>query len=99
LVKLTLLTRPSLLNYKQLTTTSPLYAQPHRPPIVARYQNALRQTRLPHPYRARYAVIRTRAGRALNYYIPINISIKHIEGIILRKTVRGLYNNLYPLYA
>jgi hypothetical protein len=44
-------------------------------------------------------VIEMQAVRALNYYTPINISIKYMEGIILKKTIRGLYNNLYPLYA
>jgi hypothetical protein len=44
-------------------------------------------------------VIGIQAVCVLNYYTPINISVKYIEGIILKKTARGLYNNLYPLYA
>ena len=35
----------------------------------------------------------------LNYYALINISVKYIKGIILKKTIKGLYNNLYPLYT
>ena len=99
MVKLTLLTRLSLLNYKQLTITSPPYAWPRRPLIVVCYLNVLKQIYLPYFYRARYTVIRTQAVRVLNYYAPINISTKYIEEITLRKTVRGLRNNLYPLYA
>jgi hypothetical protein len=66
---------------------------------VVCYLNAFRQIYLPYPHRARYAVIGIQAVRVLNYYTSINISIKYVEGIILRKTARGLYNNLYPLYA
>ena len=35
----------------------------------------------------------------LNYYTFINIFVKYIEEIILKKTIRGFYNNLYPLYT
>ena len=66
---------------------------------VVHLLNALRQTHLPHPHRARYAVIGTRAAHALNYHTLINISAKHVEGITLRKTARGLHNNSYPLRA
>jgi hypothetical protein len=66
---------------------------------VVCYLNTFRQIHLPHPHRARYAVIGTQAVCVLNYYTFINISAKYIEGIILKKTARGLYNNLYPLYA
>ena len=44
-------------------------------------------------------VIKTRTIYTLNYYTPINIFIKYMEGIILKKTIKGLYNNLYPLYT
>ena len=43
-------------------------------------------------------VIKTRAIYTLNYYTFINIFIEYIEEIILKKTIKGLYNNLYPLY-
>ena len=97
MVKLTLPTRPFLLNYKQPTTTSPPYARPRHPPIVVRHLNALGQIYLPRPYRVKYAVIGIRAVCALNYYALINISIKYIEEITSRKTIKGLRNNLYPL--
>ena len=44
-------------------------------------------------------VIKTQITRTLNYYIFINILAKYIEGIILKKTIRSFYNNLYPLYV
>ena len=40
-----------------------------------------------------------RAIRTLNYYIFINIFIKYIKGIILKKIIKGFYNNLYPFYT
>jgi hypothetical protein len=66
---------------------------------VVCYLNTFRQIYLPHPYRARYVVIGIWAICVLNYYTPINISVKYMEGITLKKTVRGFYNNLYPLCA
>ena len=75
------------------------YTWPRRPPIVVCYLNDLKQTYLPYPHRARYAVIGTRAVRALNCHALINISAKYVEGITSRKTARGLRNKLYPLRA
>ena len=38
------------------------------------------------------------AIHTLNYYTLINIFMKYIKEIILKKTIKGFYNNLYPLY-